>query len=170
MFSVLQQVYLQTVYVLGPTASLLTNSICSRSYNKSTYKQYMFSVLQQVYLQTVYVLGPTTSLLSMLCVLIKFLSHASAKQQQKTKTKKRQKGLKVSNFGLWSFSSDIMAVKGLTCQPHRVTSGRTDRHRNRVRKVHSIRSWIVTFCQPHRVTSGPTDRQTEKQSQKGAVN
>ena len=48
-------------------------------------------------------------LFSVLCILMKILSHASAKKKTKT-----EKGLRVSNFALLLlFSSDIMAVKGL---------------------------------------------------------
>ena len=52
---------------------------------------------------------PITHLLSMLCVLIKFLSHASAKKKTK-----RLKGSKFRSY--LSFSSDITAVKGLRQQ------------------------------------------------------
>ena len=43
----------------------------------------------------------------MLCVLMKILSHASAKKEDKN-----DQGFQIWHF-YWSFSSDIMAVKGL---------------------------------------------------------
>ena len=49
--------------------------------------------------------GPLTHVLSMLCVFIKLFSHANAKQKTE----------RVSNFSLyWLFSSDTVAVKGLS--------------------------------------------------------
>ena len=49
---------------------------------------------------------PVTPLFSVLCILIKILSHASVNQKRK-----RPKGLKFHSY--WLFSSDIVAVKGL---------------------------------------------------------
>ena len=46
----------------------------------------------------------------MLCVLVKFLSHASAEK------KKKASGFQMSDFH-WAFSCDIMAVKWLKTKP-----------------------------------------------------
>ena len=54
--------------------------------------------------------GPVTHLLSMLCVLMKNLSHASA-----TKETKRLKDFKIRTF-IYRFSSDVMEVKGLSIE------------------------------------------------------
>ena len=54
--------------------------------------------------------SPVTHLLSVLCVLIKILSHASAK--------KKKKGRRIWNFALLLIVfNDVMAVKGLTVFP-----------------------------------------------------
>jgi len=58
------------------------------------------------HLQTIFS-GHTAHLLSMLCILMKILSHASAKKEDKN-----DQGFQIWHF-YWSFSSDIMAVKGL---------------------------------------------------------
>ena len=52
--------------------------------------------------------GPITHLLWMLCVLMKLLSRASVKK----KKKKKAKGFWILHFK-WSFSRNIVAVKGL---------------------------------------------------------
>ena len=51
--------------------------------------------------------GPITHLPSMLCVLIKILSHASVKKKTK-----RLMGFEFRTFNVCLFSSDVMAVKG----------------------------------------------------------
>ena len=69
--------------------------------------------------------GPITHLLLVLCVLTKILSHASAKKKRerererrkKKKKKKKALGFQISHF-YWSFSGDIMAVKGLKGSPN----------------------------------------------------
>ena len=53
------------------------------------------------------VFGLITNMFSMLCVLTKTLSHAGAKKENK-----KAEGFQVLHF-YWSFSNDIMAVKGL---------------------------------------------------------
>ena len=58
-------------------------------------------------LQTVYFPGPVINLLSIECVLIQTFSQVVHKRKEKR--------FRIWNFALyWSFSSDIMAVKGLS--------------------------------------------------------
>jgi len=53
--------------------------------------------------------GPVTHLLSVLCVLMKILNFYTQKEDKKAEE------FEISQF-YWSFSSDLMAVKGLNGQ------------------------------------------------------
>ena len=77
--------------------------VCKQLYSGPVTQQlYSGPVTQQLYS------GPVTHLLSVLCVLMKILSHASAKRKTKRLT------LQILNIYVL-FSSDIVAVKALVC-------------------------------------------------------
>ena len=91
--------------------------------------------------------SPVTHLLSVLCVLMKILSHTSVK--------KKTKRLRGSNFTLllvifkWHHGSEGVNVLSTT-QGHLRTKRSLGAILNRIKLVSN---WILMSCQPHRVTS-----------------